>query len=301
MNIAITGSTGLIGNAVTEYFRGLGHTITRICRVDSDVSPDETVIQWDIKSGNIDTARLAGQDAIIHLAGANIVAQKWSTEYKEEIYNSRINGTRLLCQTLVKFKFLPKIFLSASAVGFYGVHSSSDHLDESSSVGIDFLSGVCDQWEKATRSAQQAGIRVVHMRFGVVLSSKGGALAKMLPPFKLGLGGPIGSGRQMMSWIALDEIPLIIKHLIDNENISGIVNVVSPGAVSNYEFTKILGKTIHRPTIFPLPPFVVKYLFGEMGETLLLGGQRVLPKQLIDSGYEFKYPSLEEALRTCLN
>jgi len=173
-------------------------------------------------------------------------------------------------------------------------------LDESSPIGYDFLSGICDQWEKATQSAQHAGIRIVHLRFGVVLSPKGGALAKMLLPFKLGLGGPMGSGKQMMSWIALDEIPQIIKHLIDNENISGAVNVVSPGAVSNYEFTKVLGKVIHRPTIFPLPSFAVKFLFGEMGETLLLGGQKVLPKQLIESGYDFKYSSLEDALKGCL-
>ena len=300
MNIAITGSTGLIGSAVTEYFRGLGHKVTRICRPDSEIPPDEPVIQWDIRSKDICTPDLAGQDIFIHLAGANIAAQKWSTEYKEVITNSRVDGTRLLCQLLAKLKFPPKVVCSASAVGFYGTHVPSDCLDESSTIGVDFLSGVCDQWEKATQSAQQAGIRIVHLRFGVVLSPKGGALAKMLLPFRLGLGGPIGSGKQMMSWIALDEIPHIIKHLIDNENITGAVNIVSPQAVSNYEFTKVLGKVIRRPTIFPLPFFAVKSLFGEMGETLLLGGQKVIPKKLVDSGYTFKYESLEEALKGCL-
>lgn len=300
MKIAITGSTGLIGSAVTEYFRGLGHTVIRICRPNSEVSPDEAVVQWDIRTKDVDTPGFAGQDVFIHLAGANIAAQKWSIEYKEEIYNSRIDGTRLLCQLLAKFQFPPKVICCASAVGFYGSRGASNDLDESSPIGYDFLSGVCDQWEKATQSAQQAGIRVVHLRFGVVLSPNGGALAKMLTPFKLGLGGSFGSGKQMMSWIALDEIPQIIKHLIDNENISGAVNVVSPGAVSNREFTKVLGKVIKRPTIFPLPSFVAKFLFGEMGETLLLGGQKVTPKKLIDSGYVFKYPSLEDALRGCL-
>jgi len=301
MNIAITGSTGLIGTAVTGYFRGLGHTVTRICRPDSKIPPEESVIQWDIRSKNARTPNFTRQDVFIHLAGANIAAQKWSAEYKEEIHNSRIDGTRVLCQLLAEFKFPPKVICCASAVGFYGNCAPSDNVDESSAIGHDFLSGVCDQWEKSTQSAQKAGIRIIHLRFGVVLSPKGGALAKMLLPFKLGLGGPIGSGKQMMSWIALDEIPQIIKHLIESENISGAVNIVSPGAVSNGEFTKVLGKVIHRPTIFPLPSFAVKSLFGEMGETLLLGGQKVVPKKLMDSGYVFKYPSLEEALRVCLN
>jgi len=300
MKIAITGSTGLIGSAITKYFRDLGHTVIRICRPDSNVPPDESVVKWDIRTKDVYTPDLAGYDVVIHLAGANIAAQKWSTEYKEEIFNSRVNGTQLLCQLIAKFQFRPKIICSASAIGFYGTHASSDGVDETGSIGYDFLSGLCDQWEKATRSAAKVGIRVVHMRFGVVLSEKGGALAKMLPVFKFGLGGSIGSGQQMMSWIALEEIPRIIEHLIDSENISGAVNFVSPQPVSNCEFTKVLGGVLHRPTVLPLPSFVVKKLFGEMGETLLLGGQKVYPKALIDSGYSFKYPSLEEALKECL-
>jgi hypothetical protein len=285
---------------VTEYFRGLGHTVTRMCRPDSDIPSHERVVQWDARSGDIHTPNLAGQDVIINLAGANIAAQKWSAWYKEEILNSRVHGTRLLCQVLAKFKLPPKVLLSASAVGFYGIHPSSDCMDESGPAGSDFLSGVCDQWEQATQPAVEAGIRVVHMRFGVVLSGQGGALSKMLKPFQYGLGGKIGPGDQMMSWIALDEIPHVMKHLIESESISGAVNVVSPQPVTNAQFTRTLGKVLRRPTILPLPSFAVKLLFGEMGETLLLGGQKVIPAKLIESGYHFKYSALEEALSVSL-
>lgn len=296
MNIAITGSTGFIGSAVTEYFRDRENTITRICRSHSALPSNDAMAQWDIPSGKMDISALEGQDAIIHLAGANIAAQRWTARYKNEIRCSRIDGTRLLCRSLCKLRNPPKVLLSASAIGFYGVRSPSDELDELSLAGTDFLSEVCDHWEKATQPAIEVGIRVIHMRFGMVLSTKGGALAKMLPVFKLGLGGKIGSGQQMISWVALDEIPRIMRHLINAENIFGAMNIVSPHAVSNLEFTKALGKIICRLTVFPMPDFIVKLLFGEMGETLLLGGQKVRPKKLIDSGYQFQFSSIEDAL-----
>jgi len=300
MRIAITGSTGLIGSAVAQYFRSLGCDITRVCRSTSNIQTDDTIVHWDIPSGNIDASALEGHDAVIHLAGANIAAQRWSPRYKAEILNSRIKGAQLLCKALAGLSNPPKTIISASAVGFYGQRAPLDCVDESTSVGSGFLSQVCDQWEKATEPAAASGIRVVHMRLGMVVSAKGGALAKMLPVFKLGFGGRIGSGQQMMSWIALDEIPRTIKHLIDTENISGAVNFVSPQAVSNADFTKILGKVIHRWTIFPLPSVVVKLLFGERGKTLLLGGQWVLPKKLLESGYVFKYRGLRKTLIACL-
>jgi len=238
MNIAITGSTGLIGTAATDYFRAQNDTVTRIIRWCSRHRFKEPVIRWDIPSGSINKEALEGQDAVIHLAGANIAAKRWSAHYKDAILNSRVHGTQVLCQALAKLNRRPKVLISASAIGIYGIHPFSESLDEESEVGTDFLAHVCDQWEKAVQPALDAGIRVVHLRLGVVFSRKGGALAKMLLPFQLGLGGRIGSGTQVMSWVALDEIPLVIKYLIDNENIVGAVNCVSPQAVTNDEFTK---------------------------------------------------------------
>jgi len=301
MNIAITGSTGLIGSAATEYLRGLGHTVTRIGRPETQVSSGEKTIPWDIDTGDVYIPDFAGQEAVIHLAGANVAGQKWTRSYKRKILESRVNGTRLLCQTLAQFKLPPKVICSASAVGVYGMQDASRVLDESAEPANDFLANVCRQWEEATQPAVDVGIRVVHMRFGVVLSAQGGALAKMLPPFKLGLGGPIGSGNQIMSWIALEEIPRVIEYLITHDGLSGPVNVVAPGAVSNKEFARVLGEVLKRPAVLPLPSVAVKILLGEMGRTLLLGGQNVVPKKLMFSGYAFKYPSLEETLRVSLS
>lgn len=300
MRIAITGSTGLIGSAAAEYFRGINCAVTRVCRSRRGVQAHEAVVRWDIPSGNIDASGLEGHDAVIHLAGAGIAARRWSPRYKAEILNSRVDGTRLLCASLAGLRNPPKAVFSASAVGFYGVRDPLECVDESGFAGAGFLPEVCGRWEKAAEPAVSAGIRVVHMRFGMVLSAKGGALAKMLPAFRLGLGGRIGSGRQTISWIALDEIPRAIRYLIGAGHISGAVNFVAPQAVSNAQFAKILGKVIRRPAVFPLPSLAVKLLFGEMGETLLLGGQRVLPKRLLESGYVFKYPDLEETLRHVL-
>ena len=300
MRIAITGSTGLIGSAVAEYFRGVNCAVTCVCRSSSGLRTNDTVVRWDIPSGSMDASGLEGHDAVIHLAGAGIAERRWSPRYKAEILNSRVDGTRLLCASLAGLRNPPKAVFSASAVGFYGVRNPQECVDESSCAGEWFLPKLCGRCEKAAEPAVSAGIRVVHMRFGMVLSARGGALAKMLPAFKLGLGGRIGSGRQMISWIALDEIPRAIKYLIDAAHISGAVNFVAPQAVSNAQFTRILGKVIRRPAVFPFPSFAVRLLFGEMGETLLLGGQKVLPKRLLDSGYAFKYPDLEEALKACI-
>ena len=301
MKIAMTGSTGLIGNALREFFSKNGHTVTRIVRRSTYKDPDPSLIFWDPLKKEIDIRALEQQEVIIHLAGENIGAGRWTLKRKEEIRRSRLLGTSFLSATLAGLKNRPKVFFSASAIGFYGNQENGQPLDESSSPPAGFLPGLCRNWEEATTPADKAGIRVVNMRFGVVLSPKGGALAKMLPIFKLGLGGKIGTGQQMMSWVSLDEIPGIILYLIGKETVSGPVNFVSPNAVSNLEFTRALGHILKRPTLFPLPAVMVKIMFGEMGEELLLGGANIIPKRLQAAGYPFVYPDLQKALSHLLN
>lgn len=300
MKIAITGSTGLVGSATVDHFIKNGHDVTRIVRSESSIQRDENAIHWDVQKKEINSSHLEGFDAIIHLAGAGIAAKRWTPRYKALIRSSRIDGTALLSKTIAQLQEPPKVFLSASAVGFYGLHCADVTLTESHPSGSDFLAQVCVEWEQATRPVEEKGIRVVHMRLGAVLSKKGGALGKMLPIFKLGGGGKIGNGEQMFSWVALDEIPVMMEHAINSHTISGPVNFVSPHPVSNAEFTRTLGSIIDRPTVLPLPGFAVVILFGEMGKALLLGGSKVLPEKLVDDGYAFKYPQLKEALHACL-
>ncbi len=295
MRIAITGSTGLIGSRLVEFFLSQGHAVSQMTRRSTVTNLQTPVICWDPVHAHMDSHQLEGFDVVIHLAGTN-VGEKWNDEYKKSILDSRQQGTRLLAQTLSQLKNKPKVLLSASAIGFYGNHEAQTVLDETSPRGQGFLPDVCQVWEQETRPAQDAGIRVVNMRFGVVLSKKGGALAKMWVPFQFGLGGILGSGKQMMSWVALDEIPFIVDHLIKSD-VTGPVNVVSPQAVSNAEFTKVLGAAIKRPTVFPVPAFGVRILFGEMGQTLLLEGSHVVPKVLQNSGYRFHYADLNSALK----
>lgn len=248
----------------------------------------------------MDTSALEDHDAVIHLAGENIAGGRWTDKRKALIRESRIRSTSLLCKTLAGLNRPPRTLLSASAVGYYGNRDPDETLDESSMSGSGFLAEVCREWECATAPAQVAGIRVVHMRFGTVLSPPGGALAKMLPIFKLGLGGKVGSGKQIMSWIALDEIPAAVFHALSSEIPSGPVNFVSPNPVSNAEFTRILGQVLARPTIFPLPAFAARLMFGEMADELLLGGARVVPRRLKESGYPFIHSDLEQALKQML-
>lgn len=297
MRIALTGATGFIGSAIARYLSFQDHSVIQITRRESLTSP---YIAWDPIRGLIEAEKLENLDAVIHLAGANI-SERWTPAYKKMIASSRIEGTRLLCQSLAKLHQKPRILICASAIGFYGNHEPDKILTESSPSGEGFLPEVCRQWEDETRYAKEAGIRVVNIRLGVVLGKSGGAMAKMLPIFNLGLGGVLGSGKQMMSWIALLEIPYIIEHLIKHESISGPVNVVSPNPVSNREFTKTLGNLIKRPAFLPVPSFGIKALFAEMGETLLLEGARVIPERLQKSGYQFRYPMLKSALESVLN
>ena len=287
MRIAITGSTGFIGSALTQWFTSQHHSITRIVRDSAFKNPYHL-------------APLENQDVVIHLAGENVAKKKWTEEQKVKIKESRVQGTTFLCESLIKLKNPPKILFSASAIGFYGNRNPEEKIDESSSSGQGFLPEVAQAWEEATKVIQEKGIRVIQMRFGLVLAAHGGALSRMLPLFKLGLGGRVGSGKQIMSWISLSEIGPAISHLISCQEISGPVNFVSPQPLSQEEFSHVLAKTLSRPAFFPLPAFMARLLLGELAEELLLSGARVIPKKLKESGYSFKFPSLAEALRHLL-
>ena len=295
MRIAITGATGMIGSRLTPFLQALGHQITAITRQSVYHQPKVSVIVWDPSLNYIESKELEGLDVIVHLAGAD-VGQYWSEGYKKIILESRVQSTCLLCEAISKVSLKPKLLICASAIGFYGNHPSSRELDENTPLGHGFLADVCNRWEGSSQSAVDAGIRVVFMRLGVVLSKAGGALARMKLPFQLGLGGKLGDGRQMMSWVALDEIPFVVEHLIKNERIIGAVNVVSPQAVSNAEFTRILGQVMKRPTFLPVPAFIVRLLYGEMGHNLLLEGAHIIPRRLQESGYQFRYADLKSAL-----
>ena len=299
MRIAITGSTGLIGSALTEYFEKAGHSVTPILRKSSGPRAKKSGIFWDISKGEIDVPGLEGHDVVINLAGATI-ARRWTKSYKEELYLSRVNSAGLLAHWITKLRRPPRVLLSASAVGFYGNNPAHKNVEESTAMGGGFLANLCHSWEMAAKPVERNGVRLLHMRFGMVLSEHGGALAKMLPIFKLGLGGRIGSGRQVISWIYLNEIPIIILYLIDSTSISGAVNFVAPEPVTNYLFTKTLGQILDRPTVVPLPAFAARMMFGEMADELLLSGAKVLPRRLQENGYQFKYPMLESALRASL-
>jgi uncharacterized protein (TIGR01777 family) len=299
MRVAISGSTGLIGSTLVDYFLKKNDTVIQLTRRQSLSKSQTSVAVWDPTQGHIEADKLEAQDVVVHLAGASISA-RWTPDYKKIIESSRVEGTRLLSQALVTLRQKPRLLISASAVGFYGNHEPEKALDESSPSGQGFLPQVCRRWEEETHYAKDAGIRVVNLRFGVVLGKGGGALAKMLPIFNAGLGGVLGHGRQMMSWIALPEIPLIVEHVIKNISMEGPVNAVSPQPVSNQEFTRVLGQVIKRPVFLPVPAFGIKTLFGEMGETLLLEGVRVLPKRLQQSGYSFRYPGIRSTLDAAL-
>ncbi|MCS6851870.1 MAG: TIGR01777 family oxidoreductase [Gemmataceae bacterium] len=295
MRIAVTGSSGLVGSALVPFLTTGGHQVTRIVRS----AEAGGAVFWDPVRGELDAEGLEGHDAVIHLAGENIAARRWSPEQKDRIRDSRVKGTRLLCETLARLRRPPRVVVSASAIGYYG-DRGDDVLDEGSPRGTGFLPEVCHAWEAATEAAANAGIRVVHLRLGIVLSPRGGALAKMLTPFRLGVGGRIGTGRQWMSWIALDDVIGSVYHALATDSLSGPVNAVAPHPVTNQEFAKTLGRLLLRPTIFPLPAFMARLAFGEMADELLLASTRVVPVALQTSGYRFLYGELEGALRHLL-
>ncbi|MBI4597046.1 MAG: TIGR01777 family protein [Candidatus Omnitrophica bacterium] len=276
MKIAVSGSTGFIGSALIPSLAAEGHTVVRVPR-----SPEVSGFE--------------GVEGAIHLAGEPIIG-RWSEQKKQRIRDSRAHGTRRLSEALAHLSQPPKVLVTASAIGFYG-DRGEEILEEHSTQGSGFLAEVCRQWEAAADPARRRGIRVVHVRIGVVLSPVGGALKLMLPPFQCGLGGVLGSGRQYMSWIALDDILGGMLHALTRETLQGPVNLVAPNPVTNREFTKTLGRVLSRPTIVPVPSFALRVLMGQMAEEVLLSSARVRPARLLDTGYVFRYPTLEPALR----
>ncbi len=295
MRIAVTGAGGLVGSALVPFLATDGHAVIRLVRG----SPRSEDILWDPAGGVTDLSRLEGVDAAVHLAGENIAAGRWTPRRKEEIRRSRVEGTRRLSESLARLSRPPRVLVSASAIGFYG-DRGNEILTEDSAPGGDFLAQVCREWEAATEPASQAGVRVVHLRFGMILSPAGGALRKMLPPFKLGAGGRIGSGEQYVSWIAIDDAIGAIHHAVCTESLKGAVNGVAPAPVTNAEFTRVLARVLSRPAVFPMPAFAARLAFGEMADALLLSSQRVMPARLQASGYRFQHPELEGALRHLL-
>ena len=295
MRIAVTGSSGLVGRELIRYLEQQGDFVTRIVRAVASAQE----IHWDPAKGEIDSAALEGFDCVIHLAGENIGDRRWTAAQKARIQESRVKGTTLLSHTLAKLERKPRIFISASAIGFYG--DRGEYVcDESTSNGGGFLADVCVAWESATEPAVRAGIRVVNLRIGVVLSPQGGALQKMLLPFKLGAGGIIGNGRQFWSWIIIDDLIRAIEHCLRTDSLHGPVNAVSPHPVMNLDFTKALGRVLHRPTIVPMPGFLARIALGEMADALLLASTRVVPNRLLETQFSFRYPELEPALKHVL-
>jgi uncharacterized protein len=296
MRILLTGSNGLIGRALHSFLTADGHIVVCLTRPQS--SSMGRHITWEPEKGILDADDLENFDAVVHLAGETIVG-RWTPAKKALILQSRVRGTLLLCEALAHLHSRPMVLVSASAVGYYG-DRGDQVLNEESSAGSLFLSEVTKAWEAATQPATRHGIRVVNLRTGFVLSKSGGGLAKMLLPFKLGLGGRIGSGRQYLSWVAIDDVLGAISHAILSDSLRGPVNAVAPHPATNRQFTKALGSVLWRPTIFPLPAFAARMVFGEMADNLLLASARVDPARLLASGYEFRYPELKPALRHAL-
>lgn len=292
MKILISGSTGLIGSALVHAAAVAGHTTVPLVRKTGIVSS----VHWDPDGGTIDSAGLEGIDAVVHLAGENIAARRWTAAQKALILDSRKKGTELLVSALSKMNRPPTVLVSASAVGYYG-DCGDRELTEDSPAGSDFLANVCVEWERATAPASGAGIRVINLRTGIVLAKDGGALPKMATPFKFGVGGKIGSGAQYMSWIDLEDEVQVILHCIQKGSIHGPVNSVGPMPVTNADFTRALGGVLSRPTVFPLPAFMARLILGEMADALLLSSQRVEPAKLLSSGYAFRHNNLADTLR----
>ena len=296
MKIVISGASGLIGTQLVAKLSSSGHEVVRLVRR----SPKSGEIQWNPKSGILDSAALEGADAVIHLSGAGIGDKRWTDGYRKEILDSRTATTALLAKTMASLSRKPSVFLSGSAIGIYGARND-EQLTEVSTHGTGFLAEVCEQWEAAAKPAVDAGIRTVYLRTGIVLSPKGGALKKLLPLFKLGVGGKFGSGKQWQSWISIDDEIGAIEHLL-TANVSGAVNLTAPNPVTNAEFTKVLASVLKRPAIVPVPTFAPKIVLGgELADALLFTGQRVIPAALNASGYMFKHTTLESAFRSLLS
>lgn len=299
MRIAISGASGLIGRELCRKFKHAGHELTRLVRAQSAATAPGTLVQWDPAHGVLDPAALEGHDVVLNLAGANMAAQRWTPAVKQELVDSRVQSTQLLTQTLAQLARKPRVFINASAVGYFGDRPEAEALVEDAAPGTDFVAWLVQRWEEAAQGAAEAGVRTVRARFGVVLSTQEGALARMLPVFRAGLGGRLGHGRQMLSWIALPDVHPVMWHLINNEGLSGPVNCCAPHAVSNAQFARELGRALHRPALAVVPAAVLQAMYGEMAQ-MLLTGQRAVPEKLTASGYIFAYPQLADALRELL-
>ena len=298
MKILVSGSHGMVGSALVRSLVDEGHEAVRLVRRQPAFG--ELEIEWHPDRGIIDAQRLEGIDAVFHLAGESIASGRWTDEKKRAIRDSRVKGTLLLSQTLAKLSQPPSVFVSASAIGYYG-DRGDELLTETSAPGNDFLASVCVEWEQALRPAIEKGIRTVYPRFGIILDRKGGALAKMVTPFHMGIGGKVGDGRQWMSWIALEDTVAALIFLLLDPAASGPVNLIAPHPVTNDEFTRTLGRVLSRPTIFPIPAFAARLAFGEMADALLLSSQRIDPSILQDKGFPFYWPTLEPALHHLLD
>jgi len=293
MRIGITGASGFLGQQLTQSLREAGHEVLRIGRGATNDIP------WNPDAGTIDSAKCGGIDAFIHLAGASVGA-KWTPEQKRAIHDSRVNGTALIARTVAALSPKPRVLICASAIGFYG-DAGDAVCDEQAPAGHDFLAKVNIAWESAADPARAAGVRTVHLRFGIVLSHLGGALPRMLPPFRAGIGGRLGSGRQWMSWVSLDDVLAIVPFVLAHDALDGAVNAVAPHPVTNAEFTRTLARAVHRPAIFPVPAFALKLRYGEMAEGTLLVSQRVVPIRLLAAGFAFRHPTLDSALGAAVN
>jgi uncharacterized protein len=294
MKVLISGATGLIGSSLAQELKSGGHHVTSLTRSPTG----ENNISWDPDAGTVDGS-LEGTDAVVHLAGESIAEGRWTVSKKRRIMDSRKKGTRLLAETIAGLTTPPRVMVSASAVGYYG-DRADEVLREDSRPGSDFLAEVCKVWEAAADPAREAGIRVVHTRFGIVLSLEGGALGTMLPIFKLGGGGRIGRGRQWWSWVAIDDVVGTIHHALENDSVEGPVNVGSLNPMTNAEYTRVLGKVLNRPTVLPVPAPAIRLALGGIADALLLASQRMEPAKLKETGYRFRHPELEGALRHLL-
>ena len=297
LHVAVSGASGLVGAALVSFLTTGAHRVTRLVR--SAPEPGEDAVRWDPEGGTIDAGGLDGVDAVVHLAGESIAAGRWTSARRARIVSSRVQGTRLLTETLAALSRPPRTLVCASAIGFYG-DRGAEVLTEESASGEGFLAEVCRAWEEAAAPAVTAGIRVVHLRLGVVLSAAGGALAMMLPPFELGAGGVLGPGTQYMSWVALDDVVGAVLHSLVSERVQGPANVVAPAAVTNRELTRSLGRVLRRPALIPVPAVALRLALGDMADEMLLASARVEPGRLRDTGYVFRHPELEAALRQTL-
>ena len=296
MKIAIAGGSGLVGSALIPALEDDGHEVTRLVRD----SPKAGEIEWHPNQDQIEPGKLDGFEVIINLAGESIAEGRWTDEKKKKIHDSRVNGTHLLSEAMAQLAQKPRVFLCASATGIYG-DRGDEVLDEQSESGGGFLAGVCREWEKATEPAANAGVRVVNLRFGPILAREGGMMEKMLTPFKMGLGGKVGFGKQYISWVAIDDVVAAIKLAMKDDSIRGPLNIVSPNPVTNERFTRALGEALSRPTIMAMPAFAARFAFGEMADEMLLVSQRVVPKRLNVAGYKFQFAELEATLRHVLS